>query len=144
MPLNIRSVVALLEVFDMHESVAFYCDILGFRVKGPPMDPFYFATLELGDIQLMLNAHMRTTNDHLHRTLNESPPTPTRLPCTSGATTRMKSTHTFVKMDGMHRSPALPIMACGRCTRRTRMDTGCASSTPLTCQRSQVTISRPR
>ena len=131
MSLNIRSVVALLEVFDMHKSVAFYCDMLGFKVRGPKMDPFYFATLELGD-------------GHLHRTLNESSPTPTRLLCISGATTPMKSTPTFAARDGIHRSLPRRIMACGRSTPRTRTDTGCAFSTPLTCQRSQVTISRPR
>ena len=56
MSLNIRSVVALLEAFDMHESVAFYCDLLGFSIAGIPAEPLYFATLELGDIKLMLNA----------------------------------------------------------------------------------------
>ena len=144
MSLNIRSVVALLEVFDMHKSVAFYCDMLGFKVRGPKMDPFYFATLELGDIQLMLNAAYEDDDGHLHRTLNESSPTPTRLLCISGATTPMKSTPTFAARDGIHRSLPRRIMACGRSTPRTRTDTGCAFSTPLTCQRSQVTISRPR
>ena len=56
MSLNIRSVETLLEVFDMHESVAFYCNVLEFSVSGTPTDPFYFATLELGDVRLMLNA----------------------------------------------------------------------------------------
>ena len=58
MAITIRSVTPLLQVFDMHESVAFYRDVLGFEVVNQyePDGHFYWAMLKHGDAVLMLNA----------------------------------------------------------------------------------------
>jgi glyoxylase I family protein len=58
MTIAIRSITPLLQVFDMHKSVAFYRDILGFEVvdKYEPDGHFYWAMLRDGDAALMLNA----------------------------------------------------------------------------------------
>jgi len=58
MPIKIQNVIALFWVYDMHESVAFYRDVLGFEVidKYAPYGHFYWAMLKHGDARLMLNA----------------------------------------------------------------------------------------
>ena len=59
MPLDIRGVTTLLQVYDMPTSVRFYRDVLGFEVvsTSPKMgeDRFHWAQLRLGDAHLMLN-----------------------------------------------------------------------------------------
>ena len=54
----IKNMTPLLQVYDMKTSVAFYCDSLGFKVAHSyePDGHFYWASLALGDIKLMLNA----------------------------------------------------------------------------------------
>ncbi len=57
MPITTRNVIPLFEVYDMHKSVAFYRDVLGFEVvsKYEPDGHFYWAMLKLGDATIMLN-----------------------------------------------------------------------------------------
>lgn len=58
----------LLSVFDMPESLTFYCDILGFEMKqsaGPEGD-MGWAWLTLGDIDLMLNTQYELPDKPLH------------------------------------------------------------------------------
>lgn len=50
--IEIRGMTPLLQVFDMPTSLAFYCDILGFRVKQSTSD---WAWLERDGVELMLN-----------------------------------------------------------------------------------------
>jgi len=57
MPIDIRGMAPLLQVFDMPTSIAFYSDLLGFEVvttckPGPVFD---WALLQLNGIELMLN-----------------------------------------------------------------------------------------
>lgn len=60
MPLDIRGMCPLLSVFDMRASIAFYRDVLGFKVSAHS-DPreevlFHWAPLKRAGIKLMLNA----------------------------------------------------------------------------------------
>ena len=58
MPIELKGMVPLLQVFDMPTSVAFYRDILGFEVitTSPPRDGhFDWAWLKLNGVELMLN-----------------------------------------------------------------------------------------
>jgi glyoxylase I family protein len=57
MPLDIRGLAPLLQVFDMPTSVAFYRDTLGFEVVATsrPGPNFDWALLKLHNIELMLN-----------------------------------------------------------------------------------------
>lgn len=57
MPIHIKSLAPLLQIFDMPTSISFYCDVLGFEVVGtggPPED-IGWALLRLNHIELMLN-----------------------------------------------------------------------------------------
>ena len=58
MSLNVSGVTPLLQVFDMHRSVAFYRDVLGCTIVSTyePEGHFYWAMLKLGDAMFMLNA----------------------------------------------------------------------------------------
>jgi catechol 2,3-dioxygenase-like lactoylglutathione lyase family enzyme len=56
--IDIRGVTALLQVFDMPTSIAFYRDLLGFEVvsTSPPREGhFDWALLRLNGVELMLN-----------------------------------------------------------------------------------------
>lgn len=57
MPIEVRGLSPLLEVFDMPTSLAFYRDKLGFRVTGDSGqgDESGWVMLELGDATIMLN-----------------------------------------------------------------------------------------
>lgn len=57
MPIQIRGLSPLLQVFDMPTSLAFYRDKLGFRVTGDSGqgDDSGWVMLELGDATIMLN-----------------------------------------------------------------------------------------
>lgn len=57
MPIEVRGLSPLLEVFDMPVSLAFYRDKLGFRVTGDSGqgDESGWVMLELGDATIMLN-----------------------------------------------------------------------------------------
>jgi catechol 2,3-dioxygenase-like lactoylglutathione lyase family enzyme len=58
MPIEIRGLAPLLEVFDMPTSLAFYCDLLGFQIAGSDGKPVPYndwVLLELSSAQLMLN-----------------------------------------------------------------------------------------
>jgi len=58
MPIAIRHMAPLLQVFDMPTSIDFYCNVLGFAVvmsDGKPLPDVDWALLELDGIQLMLN-----------------------------------------------------------------------------------------
>jgi glyoxylase I family protein len=57
MPIEVRGLSPLLEVFDMPASLAFYRDNLGFRVTGDSGqgDESGWVMLELGDATIMLN-----------------------------------------------------------------------------------------
>ena len=57
MSLDVRNVITLLQVFDMRRSVAFYRDVLEFKIvetSGPGTD-YYWAMLALGPETIMLN-----------------------------------------------------------------------------------------
>jgi len=57
MPIDIKGLALLIEVFDMPTSVRFYRDILGFEVTttSEPGDIFDWALLERDGVELMLN-----------------------------------------------------------------------------------------
>ncbi len=57
MPVDIRGLTPLLQVFDMPTSVRFYCDILGFTLVGQsrPDDDFGWGLLRRDGTELMLN-----------------------------------------------------------------------------------------
>jgi glyoxylase I family protein len=57
MAIDVRSVTALLEVFDMRTSIVFYRDVLGFEIvqTSDHGEDFYWAMLKLGGATLMLN-----------------------------------------------------------------------------------------
>jgi catechol 2,3-dioxygenase-like lactoylglutathione lyase family enzyme len=59
MPLDIRGLTPLLQVYDMPASIRFYRDLLGFEVAAtsPKLgeDYFHWALLRLGGAELMLN-----------------------------------------------------------------------------------------
>ncbi|HEX4496235.1 MAG TPA: VOC family protein [Thermoanaerobaculia bacterium] len=58
MPIEIRGLTTLLQVFDMPTSIAFYRDVLGFEVvntSNPGSDRFGWALLKLNGTELMLN-----------------------------------------------------------------------------------------
>jgi catechol 2,3-dioxygenase-like lactoylglutathione lyase family enzyme len=58
---ELNGLCPLIEVFDMVESVRFYCDLLGFEIarQSPweelPYKHFNWALLRRGDVELMLN-----------------------------------------------------------------------------------------
>jgi uncharacterized glyoxalase superfamily protein PhnB len=58
MPIRATAVSTLLQVYDMQKSVAWYRDVLGFKVLQAyePHGHLYWALLKLGGAQLMLNA----------------------------------------------------------------------------------------
>jgi len=62
MPLEIRGLAPLLQVFDMPRSIAFYRDVLGFKIvaQAPPGDDFDWGLLERDGVQLMLNTAFET------------------------------------------------------------------------------------
>ena len=62
--MGIKNMTPLLQVYDMKASVAFYCDILGFKLARSyaPDGHFYWASLELEDATLMLNARYEDDN----------------------------------------------------------------------------------
>ena len=57
MPITLRGLAPLLQVFDMPTSIAFYVDLLGFEIihQSKPGPDFGWALLELEGTQLMLN-----------------------------------------------------------------------------------------
>lgn len=57
MPVDIRGMVPLLQVFDMPTSIHFYRDVLGFEVvqTSRPGDDCDWAALRFGSVEIMLN-----------------------------------------------------------------------------------------
>jgi glyoxylase I family protein len=57
MPIEMRGICTLLQVFDMPASLRFYCDGLGFEVlqSSAPLPDAGWAWLRRGDAELMLN-----------------------------------------------------------------------------------------
>ena len=57
MRVNAQGLCPLIQVFDMPTSIAFYRDILGFKIEmqSRPGDQFDWALLSMGNAQLMLN-----------------------------------------------------------------------------------------
>jgi catechol 2,3-dioxygenase-like lactoylglutathione lyase family enzyme len=57
MPPELENVCALLQVFDMPRSIAFYRQVLGFEIvdSAPPGENFDWCWLRVGDVHLMLN-----------------------------------------------------------------------------------------
>src|SRR5271157_2644490 len=57
MPLDIKGLAPLLQVFDMHASLHFYRDLLGFELVGSnrPDQPYDWVWLRLAGVELMLN-----------------------------------------------------------------------------------------
>ena len=58
MAIDIRHLAPLLEVFDMPTSIAFYCDVLGFKVvmdDGKPVPHNDWVCLEHSGVHVMLN-----------------------------------------------------------------------------------------
>jgi uncharacterized glyoxalase superfamily protein PhnB len=65
MPIEIRGLTPLLQVFDMPTSIAFYRDVLGFEVVNtskPGSDRFDWAMLTLNGTELMLNTAYEDDN----------------------------------------------------------------------------------
>jgi uncharacterized glyoxalase superfamily protein PhnB len=58
MSITIQNITAMFQVYDMHQSVTFYRDVLGFELvdRYAPGEHFYWAMLKHGDARLMLNA----------------------------------------------------------------------------------------
>lgn len=78
MPLDIRGLAPLLQVYDMPTSIRFYRDKLGFEVKmtSPALggeDRFHWCLLELGNAQLMLNTAYEFDSER------PVPPNPARI-----------------------------------------------------------------
>ena len=67
MPLDIRGLTPLLQVYDMPTSVRFYRDLLGFQIVAisPVLgeDHFHWALLRLGEAELMLNTAYEFDNE---------------------------------------------------------------------------------
>ncbi len=58
MPIDVRHLTPLLEVFDMPTSIAFYRDVLGFKIvmdDGKAVPDNDWVCLELNDVYVMLN-----------------------------------------------------------------------------------------
>jgi catechol 2,3-dioxygenase-like lactoylglutathione lyase family enzyme len=59
MSIDVKGMTPLVQVYDMPESVRFYCDLVGFEIvnKSPDYAPgrFHWVMLRLGDAELMLN-----------------------------------------------------------------------------------------
>jgi len=57
MPIDLRGLAPLLQVFDMPTSIHFYRDVLGFELAATsrPGDHFDWALLRLNGVELMLN-----------------------------------------------------------------------------------------
>ncbi len=57
MPIDIRGLAPLLQVFDMPAAIHFYRDVLGFKVSASsePGDDCNWALLKLNGVELMLN-----------------------------------------------------------------------------------------
>jgi glyoxylase I family protein len=55
--IDVRGMAPLVQVFDMTASIAFYCGVLGFEVKGTsrPGPKFDWALLSLNGVEVMLN-----------------------------------------------------------------------------------------
>jgi glyoxylase I family protein len=63
MPVNIRGIAPLLQVFDMPTSIKFYCDALGFGIvttDGKPAPNCDWVLLRLNRAELMLNTAYET------------------------------------------------------------------------------------
>ena len=69
MPVDIRGVAPLFQVFDMPTSMKFYCDVLGFEIvnTSKPGPVFDWAWLRLNDVEVMLNTAYES---------DQRPPTP--------------------------------------------------------------------
>ena len=68
MRFEFRALCPLLQVYDMPTSIAFYCDVLGFKVvtsSSPLPRPrlFHWALLRQGGAELMLNTAYETDDD---------------------------------------------------------------------------------
>ncbi len=66
MPIDVRGIAPLLQVFDMPTSIKFYCEALGFEIvttDGKPAPDCDWVLLRLNGVELMLNtayeAHQR-------------------------------------------------------------------------------------
>lgn len=57
MPVDVRGLAPLIQVFDMPASIHFYCDLLGFQIvaTSQPRDDYGWALLKLNGVELMLN-----------------------------------------------------------------------------------------
>ena len=69
MPIQISGMTPLIQVYDLQESLHFYCDILGFVVissdnKGAPQD---WCLLRWGEARLMLNTQFEAQHRPPHR-----------------------------------------------------------------------------
>lgn len=58
MAIELRGMCPLLQVFDMQHSIDFYREVLGFTIarRSDPPNELWWALLERGDAELMLNA----------------------------------------------------------------------------------------
>lgn len=64
MAIDVRGMAPLIQVFDMPTSIAFYCEVLGFQIKGTskPGPKFGWALLSLNGVELMLNTAYEEDN----------------------------------------------------------------------------------
>lgn len=67
MAIDIQGLCSLLFVYDMPESIHFYCDLLGFEVvtHSPllPSGSFHWSLLRKGGAELMLNTHYESNDE---------------------------------------------------------------------------------
>jgi catechol 2,3-dioxygenase-like lactoylglutathione lyase family enzyme len=77
MPIDVRGLTPLIQVYDMPTSVRFYRDLLGFEVVSTSpawgQDGFHWAMLRLGGAELMLNTAYEFEDDR------PAVPEPTRV-----------------------------------------------------------------
>jgi catechol 2,3-dioxygenase-like lactoylglutathione lyase family enzyme len=67
MAIDIQGLCPLLSVYDMPESVHFYCDLLGFEIVNHspllPSGSFHWCLLRKGGAELMLNTHYESNDE---------------------------------------------------------------------------------
>jgi glyoxylase I family protein len=82
MPINVKDLTPLIEVFDMPTSVAFYRDVIGFELvaQSRPGEHFDWALLRMGPASLMLNTAYEA---------DERPPAPDPERCAAHADTTL-------------------------------------------------------
>jgi uncharacterized glyoxalase superfamily protein PhnB len=66
MPYEIKKLTPNLVVFSVEQSLAFYCDVLGFTRTGtvPEKSPFVFAMVQSGQVEIFFNAQTPAVEEY--------------------------------------------------------------------------------